>query len=34
MTVGVLKLISFNINSIRGKKLNASDILEVHQPHA
>ena len=32
-TLGGLKLISININSIRGKKLDLSAFLEVHQPH-
>ena len=32
-TLGGLKLISKNINSIRGKKLDLLDFLEVHQPH-
>ena len=30
---GGLKLISMNINSIRGKKLDLMAFLEVHQPH-
>ena len=33
-TFGGLKLVSFNINSIRGKKLNLLAFLDVHQPHA
>ena len=33
MTLGGLKLISININSIRGKKLDLLAFLEVHQPH-
>ena len=32
-TLGGLKLISININSIRGKKLDLLAFLEVHQPH-
>ena len=32
-TLGGLKLISININSIRGKKLDLLVFLEVHQPH-
>ena len=32
-TLGGLKLISININSIRGKKLDLMAFLEVHQPH-
>ena len=33
-TLGGLKLISININSIRGMKLDLLAFLEVHQPHA
>ena len=32
-TLGMLKLVSININSIRGKKLDLMAFLEVHQPH-
>ena len=32
-TLGGLKLISIDINSIRGKKVDLSAFLEVHQPH-
>ena len=32
-TLGGLKLIGININSIRGKKLDLLAFLEVHQPH-
>ena len=32
-TLGGLKLISININSIRGKKLDLTAFLEVYQPH-
>ena len=32
-TLGGLKLISININSIRGKKLDILTCLEVNQPH-
>ena len=31
--LGGLKLISININSIRGKKLDLLAFLKVHQPH-
>ena len=32
-TLGGLKLITININSIRRKKLDLMAFLEVHQPH-